>query len=57
MAENTFVKPGLAVNQLPPVTVADEGKVLMVVDGKWAVANLPEPEPEPESEPEENEPE
>lgn len=45
MAENTFIKPGLAANQLPPVSSNDEGKVLMVVDGKWAVAELPTPEP------------
>lgn len=27
--------------ELPKVTSTDNGKVLMVVDGKWAVAELP----------------
>lgn len=31
---------GIAV--LPPVAVADNGKVLTVVDGAWAAAALPE---------------
>lgn len=33
---------------LPPVTAADNGKVLMVVDGKWVAAVAPTPQAVPE---------
>lgn len=36
---NEFAKPGLANDQFPPVSATDNGKVLTVADGKWAVAN------------------
>lgn len=52
MPDNVFSKPGLAVDQLPSVTSDDDGKVLMVVNGVWAVAELPTPEPD-EDEPSE----
>lgn len=37
--------------KLPAVKNTDNGKVLTVVDGKWAAADLPQPETEPETEP------
>ena len=36
---NEFAKPGLANDQFPPVSATDNGKVLTVADGKWAVGN------------------
>lgn len=35
MPENIFGKPGLATDQLPSVTSADNDKVLTVKNGKW----------------------
>lgn len=32
---------GVSVTELPAVSASDNGKVLMVVDGAWAVAELP----------------
>ena len=32
---------GVDVTELPAVTSADNGKVLMVVEGKWAAAAIP----------------
>jgi len=32
---------GVNVTELPAVSASDNGKVLMVVDGAWAVAELP----------------
>ena len=36
---NEFAKPGLANDQFPSVSATDNGKVLTVADGKWAVGN------------------
>lgn len=35
---NEFARSGLAVNQLPSVSAADNDKILAVKDGVWAVA-------------------
>ena len=32
---------GVSVTELPAVSASDNGKVLMVVDGKWAAAAIP----------------
>lgn len=32
---------GVNVTELPVVSASDNGKVLMVVDGKWAAAAIP----------------
>ncbi len=32
---------GVSVTELPAVSASDNGKVLMVVDGAWAAAELP----------------
>ncbi len=32
---------GVQVTELPEVSAADNGKVLMVVEGKWAAAAIP----------------
>ena len=32
---------GVSVTELPAVSAIDNGKVLMVVDGKWAAAAIP----------------
>ena len=32
---------GVSVTELPAVSASDNGKVLMVVDGAWAVSELP----------------
>ena len=32
---------GVDVTELPAVSASDNGKVLMVVDGKWAAAAIP----------------
>lgn len=37
---------GVLNDFVPPVTIADNGKFLMVVDGKWWVAAIPRAENE-----------
>ena len=32
---------GVSVTELPAVSASDNGKVLMVVEGKWAVGTIP----------------